>query len=151
MNFGEQFRNFRTSRNLTQQQVADKLMVSRQAISNWENDRNLPDIEMLIEIAQTFDVSLDELILGGNKMNNNMTEKLIKDGSENRRTLMNLKLARIGLILFGLGIVSFLCAFFGPVARENMFVDGTYIFFLAGIVTFVLAGIRNIVRAVKRK
>ncbi|WP_243279982.1 helix-turn-helix domain-containing protein [Mediterraneibacter faecis] len=65
--------------------------VTRQAVSNWENNRNLPDIEMLILIAQTFHISLDNLILGGNKeMNemknameqNLMVRKLVKDGSE---------------------------------------------------------------------
>lgn len=62
MNFGDNIKKVRTERNLTQQQMADKLLVSRQAVSNWENDRNLPDIEMLINIALTFEVSLDELI-----------------------------------------------------------------------------------------
>ena len=48
MNFGEQIKNIRSERKLTQEQMAAQLNVSRQAISNWENNRNLPDIEMLI-------------------------------------------------------------------------------------------------------
>jgi transcriptional regulator with XRE-family HTH domain len=84
MEFGEQIKLVRTSRNLTQEQFAGKLNVTRQAVSNWENNRNLPDIEMLIQISAEFHVSLDQLILGGTDMNK-MTEKLIRDGSETRK------------------------------------------------------------------
>ena len=79
MNFGKQIKQIRTKEGLTQEQMAQKLNVTRQAISNWENDKNLPDLELLIQIAQVFSLSLDQLILGGNDMNN-MTEKLIKIG-----------------------------------------------------------------------
>ncbi|MDO4392880.1 MAG: helix-turn-helix transcriptional regulator [Bacillota bacterium] len=150
MNFGENIKKVRTERNMTQQQMADKLLVSRQAVSNWENDRNLPDIEMLINIALTFEVSLDELILGGHTMNN-MTEKLIKDGSETRRASLNVKLVRMGLILFALGILAFICGLLGPVHRENFFVDATYAFFFAGVVTFVFTGVKNIFQFAVRK
>ena len=53
MNFGEQIKKLRKQKNLTQEQMASQLGISRQAVSNWENDRNLPDIEMLISIAVT--------------------------------------------------------------------------------------------------
>ena len=89
MNFSEQIKKIRVDKGITQQEMANNLGISRQAISNWENDRNLPDIEMIIKIAQVFNLTLDELILGGIDMNN-MTEKLIKDGSENNRIKMNL-------------------------------------------------------------
>ena len=150
MNFGDNIKKVRTERNLTQQQMADKLLVSRQAVSNWENDRNLPDIEMLINIALTFEVSLDELILGGHKMNN-MTEKLIQDGSETRRASLNVKLVRMGLILFALGIISFLCALLGPVTQENLFIDGIYAFFFAAVLTFIFTGIKNAVQLFRKK
>ena len=84
MNFGEQIKKLRNKENLTQQQIAEKIGVSRQAISNWENDKNLPDIEMIIFISQTFNITLDELILGGTKMNN-ITKKLINYLSINKQ------------------------------------------------------------------
>ena len=98
MNFGEQIKKLRNKENLTQQQIAEKIGVSRQAISNWENDKNLPDIEMIIFISQTFNITLDELILGGTKMNN-MTKKLINDGSKNKQIKMNLTGIKIGALL----------------------------------------------------
>ena len=50
---------------LTQAQLAEKMDVSVVAVQNWENGKNLPDLGMLVEIARTFHVSLDWLILGG--------------------------------------------------------------------------------------
>ncbi len=48
MKFSEQLKTLRQQHHLTQQALADDLHVSRQAISNWENDKNMPDIEVLI-------------------------------------------------------------------------------------------------------
>lgn len=60
MDFGSQIKEIRERESLTQEQLAIKLNVSRQAISNWENNKNLPDIGMLILISDVFHVSLDE-------------------------------------------------------------------------------------------
>ncbi len=95
MEFGEKIKEVRTRNNLTQEQFATQLHVTRQAVSNWENNRNLPDLEMLIAIATIFQLSLDELILGGTQVNK-ITEKLIKDGSETRRAKLNLITTLIG-------------------------------------------------------
>ena len=73
MNFGEQIKNIRKKEKLTQEQFAIRLNVSRQAVSNWENNKNLPDIGMLILISNVFHISLDALIKGDDQMNN-MTE-----------------------------------------------------------------------------
>lgn len=48
----------------TQQDIADKLFVTRQTISNWENGKNFPDIPMLIKISDQYDLSLDYLLKG---------------------------------------------------------------------------------------
>lgn len=74
MEFGDQIRNIRKKENLTQEQFAIKLNVSRQAVSNWENNKNLPDIGMLILMSDVFQISLDQLVKGEDHMNN-MTEK----------------------------------------------------------------------------
>ena len=99
MEFAEKIKEIRTSHQLTQEQFAMKLNVTRQAVSNWENNRNLPDLEMLILIATIFGISLDELILGGTNVNN-MTEKLIKDGSETRKAKLNLYATLIGTFYY---------------------------------------------------
>ena len=49
---------------ISQDELAEKIFVSRQSISNWENNKTYPDIHTLLLLAETFDVSLDELIKG---------------------------------------------------------------------------------------
>ena len=104
MNFDEKIIKIRKDNNLIQEEMAEKLNVSRQAISNWENKRNLPDIEMLIIISKIFSISLDELILGGEEMND-IERKLINDGSESRIVKMNLISTIIGTFLLLIGLL----------------------------------------------
>ncbi|SEL23913.1 DNA-binding transcriptional regulator, XRE-family HTH domain [Carnobacterium iners] len=63
---------------LTQEEVAEKIHVSRQTISNWENGRNLPDLSSLILISEIYAVSLDELIKGAPKMVKQLDKKIKK-------------------------------------------------------------------------
>ncbi|MFD1670671.1 DUF3955 domain-containing protein [Agrilactobacillus yilanensis] len=97
MDFGAQVKKIRITHELTQAQMAIQLNVSRQTISSWENNRNLPDLEMVVQIAQTFGLSLDQLILGDAAM----TKKLVKDSSNVRRARFNM--ISILLIVIGLG------------------------------------------------
>ncbi|SEA83914.1 DNA-binding transcriptional regulator, XRE-family HTH domain [Eubacterium aggregans] len=152
MKFSEQIRWIRTENELTQEQLAEQLGVSRQAISNWENNRNLPDIEILISITKIFHLSLDYLILGDDGMGN-MAEKLVKDGSENRRAKMNLISISIGAALLFLGIacigikaVSVEYVDAAGVLHENFFLlPMGFLFLFSGFIIFLVTGIRNIV------
>lgn len=60
--FNERLRELRTARNITQVELARNLSVSKQSVSNWENDNILPSIEMLVKIADYFSVSTDYLL-----------------------------------------------------------------------------------------
>lgn len=64
MELGKQIKKYRAEANLSQEQLADKIFVSRQTISNWENDKNYPDIKSLVLMSEVFQVSLDNLIKG---------------------------------------------------------------------------------------
>lgn len=61
MNIGNNIKQLRQQKNLTQDQIAEKLGVSYQAVSKWENNANTPDIALLPEIASIFGVSIDAL------------------------------------------------------------------------------------------
>lgn len=95
MEFSDQIKQLRKENNLSQVQYAKKLHVTRQVVSNWKNNRNLLDLEMLIEINRVFHISLDQLILGDDNMNK-MTQKLIKDTDENRKAKYNMITTLIG-------------------------------------------------------
>lgn len=62
MEFSKQIKKYRTEANLSQEELADKIYVSRQTISNWENEKNYPDIKSLVLMSEVFQVSLDNLV-----------------------------------------------------------------------------------------
>lgn len=64
MELGNQIKAYRNQLQLSQEALADKIYVSRQTISNWENDRNYPDIKSLLLLSATFGVTLDTLVKG---------------------------------------------------------------------------------------
>lgn len=64
MEIGKQIKKYRISNNLSQEDLSDKIFVSRQTISNWENNKNYPDIKSLLLLSSTFNVSLDILVKG---------------------------------------------------------------------------------------
>ena len=77
MTLGERIRDERKKRGLSQEELADILNVSRQAITKWETDRGIPDIANLIRISEEFEISLDELIKG----DNSVKRKIIYDST----------------------------------------------------------------------
>ena len=64
MNLSKQIKKYREEFKFSQEELAEKLFVSRQTISNWENERSYPDIHNLLLLSVLFDVSLDELVKG---------------------------------------------------------------------------------------
>ncbi len=65
MTLGQKIKAARKNAGLTQEQLAEKLMVSRPAVTKWESDKGIPDIENLKAIARLLNVSLDALLLDG--------------------------------------------------------------------------------------
>ena len=153
MDFGKQIKKIRNENHLTQEEMAKELCVSRQAISNWENNKNLPDLELIIRISQLYSVTLDELLLGANTMNN-MTEKLIRDGSETRRAQFHMTILGIGTLLLILGFACFLLKAItveyidvNGMIHENFFlIPIGFTFIFCGLMTFVIAGINAILK-----
>lgn len=64
MELGTQIRKYRNERTLSQEALAEKVYVSRQTVSNWENDKSYPDVKSLMLLSEVFEVSLDQLIKG---------------------------------------------------------------------------------------
>ena len=64
MELGKQIKKHRQEVQLSQEELAERVYVSRQTISNWENDRSYPDVNSLVLLSETFQISLDNLIKG---------------------------------------------------------------------------------------
>ena len=86
MEFNEKLQKLRTNENLTQEELAEKLYVSRTAISKWESGRGYPSIDSLKAIAKYFHVTIDELI-GGEEIVT-LAEQDIKESNKKYTTLL---------------------------------------------------------------
>ena len=83
MSFADRLRELRTNNRYSQEQLAEKLMVSRQAISKWETGESLPDIDKVMLISDFFGVSMDYLLKDREKVSeiqpdDNMDRAIIK-------------------------------------------------------------------------
>ena len=84
MTFGEKLKKLRTEARLTQEELAEKLYVSRTAISKWESGRGYPNIESIKAISKFFSVTVDEMLSSGEVLtlaeeNQKQTEKRFRD------------------------------------------------------------------------
>ncbi len=68
MNIANQIMNIRKERQLTQEEFGKLFYVTRQTVSNWENGKSYPDLQILVDISNQFGISLDVLLKGDSKM-----------------------------------------------------------------------------------
>lgn len=113
MEIGIQIKKYRLQSGLSQDELAEKIFVTRQTISNWENDKNYPDIKSLLLLSSLFDISLDILVKGDlEKMKEQIQtediKKLNHDGTIFSILLLGVVVSAIPLALFldfiGIGI-----------------------------------------------
>ena len=121
MEIGKKLKEARINSGLTQEQVAEDIKVTRQTISNWENERSYPDIMNVIDLSNLYSLSLDDLLKGDDKM--------IEHVEENTNIVKsNRKL--IAAIMINVLLVILLVAF-------NMFLrDNQY--YLIGVFCFAI-------------
>lgn len=101
MNIGERIYQLRTEKSLSQGDLADRLEVSRQSVSKWENNTAVPDLDKLIKICDIFEISLDELT-GREKPKEKTANKLEEFKNSMTKTQFT------GCILIGVAILSLL-------------------------------------------
>ena len=103
MNISKKIKEQRNKLSLSQEELAEKLYVTRQTIGNWENDKSYPDIHSLILLSQIFDMTTDQLIKGDLEI---MKQKIEKNDVKelNRYAYMLIILITITIILFPLSV-----------------------------------------------
>ena len=99
-------KRLRNAQGISQESLAEKLFISRQAVSSWENDRTQPDIEMIGKLAEVFNVSIEELIYGEKR-------KLELENEEPKQNnkLLIIIFSILGSLFVAVGIIFFI--FFG--------------------------------------
>lgn len=109
----------------TQEQAAEKLFISRQTISNWENGKTLPDIVSVINMSDLYQIDLENLLKGDNKMR----EKIEKDTNAFEQ---NKKLILTTIIIIGI---------VGIVRLSSIFIGGYFNAFCESASSWILMGI----------
>lgn len=133
MQICERLKEARKNIGMTQEEVAEKVLVSRVTISNWENGKSLPDIASLISLSNLYNISLDELVKGDSKM----TEKVKKDAKDLQvKTRVIITVAVITLIF---GIAYTTCRVIGGEFKDFAQAAAPLVFYgigFAGVMTY---------------
>lgn len=135
MNFGENLQNLRKQHNLSQEELADQIGVSRQAISKWESGTATPELDKIIQLSELFHCQIDELIRG----NITPTDYNLKSAYNKLMNSFsrNISLA-IAIILIGTTIFLSLSSFSQPYTDYGLVVF--LIFVAIGTPIFVVNG-----------
>lgn len=89
MNIGNRIKKLRMDHGLSQEELGEKLHVTRQTVSNWENNKNYPELSILVNLAELFDITVDEIL-------NEEHEDVCESNEKMKRKMIG---SRIGLLL----------------------------------------------------
>lgn len=97
MNIGSRIQNLRKKKGISQEELADKLNVSRQAVSKWESEQSLPEIDKIVWMSDYFEVTTDYLLKGTESYNGTAKRKMDIDAQI--FTVLATAINFIGLVL----------------------------------------------------
>lgn len=137
MNIGFKIKNARVKANLTQEQVAEALGVSRQTVSNWENEKTYPDIVSVIKMSDLYDISLDHLLKEEQPMSNYLN--YLEESTnvvKSKNKLSKLLLIITYLTIWAVAIIAF---WFFTSGSDAMGYSLMYLWVLLPVTTFVIS------------
>lgn len=159
MSLGENLQFLRKKQNITQEQFAERLEVSRQSVSKWESDQAFPEMEKIMQMCELFHVSMDDLV------RNDVSALYVEDSTEyeaHYNSFSKMITAGVGLILFGLSMMFFLEGLNArflwfyeydeyqdnlgqmvKVGKEGVFVIVLFAFVTIAVALFIVAGLRH--------
>lgn len=89
MNIGKEIAAIRREQNLTQEEFGQRFHVTRQTVSNWENEKSYPDLQILVQISDEFDISLDKLLKGDLQMVKTMDRERILGNIKREKSVID--------------------------------------------------------------
>jgi len=89
MNIAKQIANIRKEQQLTQEEFGRLFYVTRQTVSNWENGKSYPDLQILVDISNRFEISLDILLKGDKKMVKTIDKERMLGTIKREKTMMD--------------------------------------------------------------
>lgn len=104
MFFGDKLKIEREKKGWSQNDLAEKIFVSRQSVSKWETNKNYPNIEVIINLSDLFDITIDELL----RSDNGLKTKVIQDSKSSNTLNWKTSFLTILGIIFGIIVASFI-------------------------------------------
>lgn len=117
MNLGEKLYNLRKDTGMSQEEVADKLKVSRQTVSKWETGESKPDFDKIVPICNLFSITTDELLNGSVSESDSLDKEVVRENTD--YNISNVRKTRallisIGIFLYFVGVCCIIfCSEFG--------------------------------------
>lgn len=140
MNIGQKLLDLRKSKHLSQEEVADKLNVTRQTVSKWETDQSTPDFDKINPICELYNVSADEL-LSTNKINK------IENVTDTRKMKAN-GIGK-GIMIYFIAVAWIMTAI--PVFKINPIVSSAIFLIICGIATYIIIYTNIVYKKTKTK
>jgi transcriptional regulator with XRE-family HTH domain len=134
MDLGSRIREERERLGLSQDELAERMDISRQAVSKWETGKSYPDIETILKLSDLFNLSLDELVKGDQAFQ----ENLIKEG---RAGMSGLEI--LGFVIVALGLI--VCIWGGAQYPFNL-MESNFMSFVVGGLVLITVGLAIITR-----
>ncbi len=136
MTIGEKLLNLRKQKNLSQEEVANCLNVSRQTISKWETDQSTPDLDKIGPLCELFEISADELIIG-----KTVEKKVVAEEQESKETYFYNKRKRAqgigkGVLLYFVAIAWIMISI--PVFMMNPILASAIFLIICGVATYLI-------------
>lgn len=127
MNLGEKLLNLRKSKNLSQEEAADKLNVTRQTISKWETNQSTPDFDKIIPICDLYEISTEQLLTG---------KEIIKEIKNDDVRIKRAKGISISILLYFISVISIIITI--PYFNMNPLLACSIFLFIAAVATFIV-------------
>jgi transcriptional regulator with XRE-family HTH domain len=144
MSLGENLQFLRKKENITQEQLAEQLNVSRQSVSKWESDSAYPEMDKLLQLCNLFHCSMDDLV------QKEISQVYIEDKADydnHFNEFSKYVSLAVGIILFGLSVMNLIYGinYFFPneIIKEDLCSMFFLIFVVIGVAILVLMGIRH--------
>ena len=132
MSLGERLYELRKKKGLSQEEVAEKLNVTRQSVSKWETDESKPDFDKIVPICELYEISTNELLSGTKEEKEEQEVEVINKDNKKKRALI----ISIAVFLYFLALIWIIVSEVSFNLNEGFMIGG--FFLLCGIATCML-------------
>ena len=132
MSLGERLYELRKKKGLSQEEVAEKLNVTRQSVSKWETDESKPDFDKIVPICELYEISTNELLNGTQEEKEEKEVKIINNDNKKKRAIF----ISIAIFLYFAALIWMVVAETSTSLNDGIIVGG--FFLLCALATCLL-------------